>query len=126
MNAAALILAILEGLLLLGIGTLEAFFFRKPQLYPIFLIRPEDHRAVRLWTVNVGWYNICSGLAVAVGLVLSATASADIGGAVVLAICAMQVVLGVVLVLTEAKLWRGAVGQSLLPLAVILTATLID
>ncbi|GAA1886890.1 hypothetical protein GCM10009715_36260 [Paeniglutamicibacter psychrophenolicus] len=126
MNAAALILAILEGILLLGIGTLEAFFFRKPQLYPIFLIRPEDHRAVRLWTVNVGWYNICSGLAIAVGLVLAATASADSGLAVVLTICAMQVVLGVVLVMTEAKLWRGAVGQALLPLAVILAAVLLN
>ena len=126
MNATALILAILEGLLLLGIGTLEAFFFRKPQLYPIFLIRPEDHRAVRLWTVNVGWYNICSGLAIVVGLVLAATAPVDTGRAVVMTICAMQVVLGVVLVLTETKLWRGAAGQTLLPLAVILTTVLID
>ena len=126
MKTAAVVLAVLEGILLVGVGTLEAFFFRKPQLYPMFLIRPEDHRAVRLWTVNVGWYNICSGLVIVVGLVLAATASADIGRAVVLTICAMQVVLGVVLVLTEAKLWRGAVGQTLLPLAVILTALLLD
>jgi hypothetical protein len=53
MNAFTQVMAVLVGLTLVVVGILESFFYRRPELYPIFLIRPEDVPAVRLWTVNL-------------------------------------------------------------------------
>jgi uncharacterized membrane protein len=61
MNLIAQILAVLVGVMLIGVGVLEVFFYRDQRFSKIFLIKPQDVDAVRLWTVNVGFYNILMG-----------------------------------------------------------------
>ena len=120
MNIVAKILAALEALALITVGVLESFFFRSPELYPFFLIEPEEYDAVALWTRNVGVYNMLMGIAIVVALVLVSRGRAVAGTAIILTISAMHVVLGVSLVITAPELWLSAVFEFGLALAVIL------
>ena len=126
MNRVAQVLAALEALTLITVGLLESFFFRSPELYPIFLIEPDEYDAVALWTRNVGVYNMLMGLAIVVGLVLVHRAQVAAGRAIILTISGTHVVLGVSLVVTAPELWLSAVFESGLSLAVILAIMLPD
>ena len=122
----AQVLAALEALTLIAVGMLESFFFRSPELYPIFLIESDEYDAVALWTRNVGVYNMLMGLAVVVGLVLVHRAQVAAGRAIILTISGMHVVLGISLVVTAPELWLSAVFEFGLALAVILAIVLGD
>jgi uncharacterized membrane protein len=122
----AQVLAALEALTLIAVGMLESLFFRSPELYPIFLIDPDEYDAVALWTRNVGVYNMLMGLAVVVGLVLVHRAQVAAGRAIILTISGMHVVLGISLVVTAPELWLSAVFEFGLALAVILAIVLGD
>ena len=126
MNRVAQVLAALEALTLIAVGALESFFFRSPELYPIFLIEPDEYDAVALWTRNVGVYNMLMGLAIIVALVLVHRAQVAAGRAIILTISAMHVVLGVSLVVTAPELWLSAVFEFGLALAVILAIVIGD
>ena len=126
MNRVAQVLAALEALTLITVGLLESFFFRSPELYPIFLIEPDEYDAVALWTRNVGVYNMLMGVAIVVGLVLVHRAQVAAGRAIILTISGTHVVLGVSLVVTAPELWLSAVFESGLSLAVILAIMLPD
>jgi uncharacterized membrane protein len=124
MNVVAQILAVVLGLLLIGIGILESFFYRHPRMFPIFRIRPEDRRAVRLWAVNQGFYNMVFGVGIIVGVILVNTGEVVVGRTLVLFVAACHVILGIVLGVSEPKLWRSAVGQAGLPVLVIAASLL--
>ena len=124
MSAVAQVLAVVLGLLLIAVGILESFFSANPRLFPVFRIRPEDRRAVRLWTVNQGFYNMMYGAGALVGVLLVNTGQETVGRTLVLFTAASHVVLGIVLVVSEPKLWRGAVGQAGVA-ALTLVATLL-
>jgi putative membrane protein len=124
MNVFAQVMAVLVGSTLVVVGILESFFYRRPELYPIFLIRPEDVPAVRLWTVNQGFYNLCFGVAAIGGVVTLHLGDPTVGRTLVLFACASMVVLGAVLFFSERRLWLSALGQSLPSLAVLVAAPL--
>jgi putative membrane protein len=124
MNAFAQVIAVLVGLTLAVVGILESFFYRRPELYPIFLIRPEDVPAVRLWTVNQGFYNLCFGVAALGGVATLHLGNPTVGRTLVLFTCASMVFLGGVLFFSERRLWRSALGQALPSLAVLVAASL--
>ena len=125
MNWIAQVLAVVVGLIVISVGALEAFQFRNPRYYPLFLIRREDWDAVRLWVVNVGFYNMVVGLGILVGVLILNVGNVTVGATMVLFGCAAHVILGVVLGVTERKLIRSGVFQSVPPLLVILLATLL-
>lgn len=124
MTPVAQVLAALEALTLITVGVLESFFYRTPELYPIFLIEPDEYDAVALWTRNVGVYNMLMGLAIIVGIVLARRSQVAAGRAIVLTISAMHLVLGVSLVITAPELWLSAVFEFGLALAVVLAILL--
>lgn len=124
MNRVAQSLAVIEAATLIVVGMLETFFYRAPMLYGIFLIEPDEYDAVRLWTVNVGVYNMLMGIALIVGVVLVHRSQVAAGRAIVLTISAMHVVLGISLVVTEPALWLSAVFEFGLALAVVLAVLL--
>lgn len=126
MNPVAQVLAAVEALTLIAVGVLESFFFRSPELYPIFLIDPGEYDAVALWTRNVGVYNMLMGAAVVVALALVHRSNEVAGRAIILTISAMHVVLGVSLVITAPELWLSAVFEFGLALAVILAIVIGD
>ncbi|WP_411720608.1 DUF1304 family protein [Mycetocola sp.] len=124
MNAVAQVLAVLVGITLIAVGVLEAFFYRDQRFHSLFLIKPQDAAAVRLWTMNVGFYNMVFGLAILVGVVILNVGDSTVGRTLVYMVCASHVILGIVLAFVEPKLWRNAVGQALLPSLVIVVALL--
>ena len=124
MNAIAQVLAVVEGLTLIVVGVLEAFFYRNQRFHSIFLIEPRDTAAVRLWAMNVGFYNMVFGLAILIGVVFVNVDNPIAGRTLVYLVCVSHVVLGVVLAILEPRLWRNAVGQASLPLLIILVALL--
>ena len=121
MNAAAQVLAVLQGLTLIGVGTLEAFFYTNPRFYGMFLIKPEEMKAVRLWTVNVGVENILVGLACLLGVILLPI-DETVGRTLIFAVCALHLIMGPVLVITDRRLWKSGIAEAGLPLLVIITA----
>lgn len=120
MNAFAQVLAVLVSLVLVVMWVLEAFFHDRQALYPIFLIEPADVPAVRMWAINVGFYNLCFGLTGLLGVLLLHVGDPAVGRALVLVVCASHVLLGAVLYLSERRLWLSALGESLPPLIVII------
>ncbi|MFI7483819.1 DUF1304 family protein [Kocuria sp. M1R5S2] len=119
MNLLSQIFAGATALALVTVFVLEAFFHHRRALYPIFLIRPEDVPAVRMWAVNVGFYNLCYAIGIIIGLVLLHSEWVEAGRALVLFGCASHVVLGVVLFASERRLWVSALGQSMVPLVAV-------
>jgi len=126
MNKVAQVLAALEALTLLAVGVMEAFFYRSPELHAIFLIEPGEYDAVRLWTVNVGFYNIFMGIGLIVGLIFVNTGRVVAGRTIVLYTSALHVLLGITLVISEPQLWVSAIGEAGLAVAVILAVLIGD
>lgn len=120
MNVIAQVLAVLVGLTLIAVGVLEAFFYRNQRFHSLFLIEPKDTSAVRLWTMNVGFYNIVFGVAILCGVLFLNLGDLAAGRALVYLVCVSHVALGIMLAVVEPRLWRSAVGQASLPLVVIL------
>ncbi|MBD7995835.1 DUF1304 family protein [Arthrobacter sp. Sa2CUA1] len=120
MNALAQLLTGLMALVLATMWVLETFFNGSQKLYPIFRTDPGNVAAVRMWAVNVGFVNLCFAGGLASGLLLVTFGNAAVGSGI-LAFCLIsQVVLGAVLFGSNRSLWRGALGQSLVPLAALL------
>lgn len=86
---------------LIAVGLLEIFRHGDRRFYRIFLIKPEDVPAVRMWAMNVGAYNIAFGLGIASGLWLVNSANAASGSAIVIFCCVSQFILGIWLWITE-------------------------
>lgn len=124
MNGLVQLLAAIEGIILIGVGALEAFQFHNQRLYPIFRIRPADAAAVRLWVVNQGFYNIVWGVGLLIGLLLVNVGNVTVGATMVLFTCVAHIVLGIVLGISEPKLARSALAQAGLPFLVVLFAVL--
>ena len=122
MNVAAQLLAIVEAMFLIGIGSIEAFGSHTRLFQRMFGVRPEHLPALRVWLVNQGFYNIVFALGFLAGALLPLEPVAARTLLIVLA--AGQVVLGVVLLATAPRLWRGALVQTALPLAVMVAALL--
>ncbi|GAA3284791.1 DUF1304 family protein [Paenarthrobacter aurescens] len=120
MNLLSQVLAGATGLALISVGVLEIFFHGDQRFHRIFLIRPDDVRAVRMWAMNVGAYNITFGIGIAVGLwLVNFSGTPASGTAIVIFCCACHVFLGFWLWVTEKRLLFSAIGQALFPLLVI-------
>lgn len=121
MNLLSQIFAGGTALALISVGLLEIFRHGDQRLHRIFLIEPDDVRAVRMWAMNVGAYNMAFGLGIATGLWMVNVGGQPAGGsAIVIFCCASHVFLGLWLWVTEKRLLISAIGQALFPgLAVI-------
>ena len=115
MNVLSQVFAGATAVALLGVGVLEIFFHGDRRFHSLFLIEPEDVRAVRMWAMNIGAYNITFALGIAAGLWMVNFADSGAGAAIVLFCCAAQVVLGIWLWITERRLLVSAIGQTSLP-----------
>jgi uncharacterized membrane protein len=118
MSTAAQVLAIVIAVMLASVWVMESFLYRHPKLYPLFLTRREDFDAVRLWTVNMGWYNLSTAIALVVGVVLVHNGRLEGGQALVTFTAAQHVAMAVVLVATERRLWFNALLEGI-PAAIL-------
>ncbi|MDZ7822775.1 MAG: DUF1304 family protein [Ahrensia sp.] len=107
-------------LALISVGLLEIFRHGDQRLHRIFLIEPDDVRAVRMWAMNVGAYNMAFGLGIATGLWMVNVGGQTAGGSAIVTFAAPAISFQVSGWSREKRLLISAVGQALFPgLAVI-------
>jgi uncharacterized membrane protein len=119
MSTAAQILAIVIAVMLAAVWLMESFFYRTSRLYPLFLLDRRDFDAVRLWIVNLGFYNFTTAVALVLGVVLARSGHVPQGEALVAFTAAQHVFLALVLLATERRLWRNTLLEGV-PTAVLL------
>ena len=119
MRTSALILAIAIAVMLAWVWLMESFFYRHPRLYPLFLLERRDFDVVRLWIVNLGFYNFTTAVALVLGVVLARSGHVPQGEALVAFTAAQHVFLALVLLATERRLWRNTLLEGV-PTAVLL------
>ncbi|TNB70852.1 DUF1304 domain-containing protein [Arthrobacter sp. BB-1] len=113
------VLAIITGIVLITVGLLEAFRYKDQRLHPIFLIKPGDTSAVRMWTFNLGFYNIIWGIFGIAGVVLVNSGEVIVGRTMVALMCIAHAILGMILVISERRLWLSGIGQSFFPVVIL-------
>jgi len=116
------VLAIVVGVMLTSVWIMEAFFYRSRRLYPMFLIEPREYDAVRMWTVNVGFYNLTTAVAMFVGVGLARNGHAEAGEALVYFTAAQHIFLALVLLATRPKLWLNSIMESALGIVLLTVA----
>ena len=124
MSTAAQVLAVVIAVMLAGVWVMESFLYRQPRLYSMFLTKPRDFDAVRLWIVNLGFYNLTTGIALALGVVLARTGHVPQGEALVAFTAGQHVFLALVLLATERRLWLNTLLEGV-PAAVLLLLVLL-
>ena len=124
MSVVAQVLAIVEGLALVVVGVLGAFFFRSRRLHGFFLIDPRDEEAVRPWTVYTGFANMVWGLGELVGVLAVNLGYREVGRTLVAFVSIAMVVLAFVILFTELKYWRNVIVLVLLPVLVLVALVL--
>ncbi|MGW6282874.1 DUF1304 family protein [Kribbella sp. NPDC055071] len=120
MSTAAQVLALVIAVMLAWVFVMEAFLYRHPKLYPLFLTKPGDLDAVRMWTVNIGWYNLTTAAALVIGVVLAHNGHVQAGEALVTFTAAQHTFLALVLVVSERRLWFNALLEGIPALALLL------
>jgi hypothetical protein len=115
------VLSVVIGVILVAVWALEIFFYRHPRLYFMFLIKPADHQAVRLWRVCIAYYNLTTAAALFIGAFLLETSHPDAGKALILFTACQHIVLALVMVITQPKLWLNSIMEAL-PNLVLLVA----
>jgi putative membrane protein len=105
------------GVLLIFVGIGESFVIRDQRRHGFFLDRQETE-SVRLWTFNLGFYNVIWGIGTIVGALMLAGTEAAAGRTLLLFTCVAHVILGTNLFLSERRLWASAIAEALPPLLI--------
>lgn len=109
----------------------ESLLIERPSVHRgVFGIRTEDVPAIRLWSFNVGFYNLFLGLGMVTGVVLWATGAVAVGRTLVVYIALFMALAGLVLLVSDRMgLGRergrglgGAIGQTAPPLIAFVAA----
>lgn len=122
MNLVVQLFAVLAALFHVGAFVLESFLFHRPSVQTFLLGRPEPASGVRLWAFNQGFYNLFVAAGLAVGLIALHTGHVEAGRALVLYCCAFMAACGLVLLVSDRRLWRSTIGQSGPPLVALVAA----
>jgi len=101
---------------------LESLLFHRSEVQTFLLGRPEPAEGVRLWAFNQGFYNLFLAAGPAAGLIAHYAGHTPVGRALVIYGCAFMVGCGIVLFISNRKLWRSMIGQSGPPLIALIAA----
>jgi putative membrane protein len=101
---------------------LESFLFHRPNVQTFLLGRPEPSAGVRFWAFNQGFYNLFLAAGPAAGLIALYVGNQSVGRALVIYGCAFMTACGVVLFISDRRLWRSMIGQSGPPLIALIAA----
>ncbi len=122
MNLVTQVFVVVAVLFHLMAFVLESFLFHRSDVQTFLLGRPEPAEGVRLWAFNQGFYNLFLAAGPAAGLIAQLAGNAAVGRALVIYGCAFMVGCGIVLFISNRKLWRSMVGQSGPPLIALVAA----
>lgn len=114
--------AVLAGIFHVAVFAMESLLFRRPQVQRLFLPRADASPEVVLFAFNQGFYNLFLAAGAIGGVIAVHAGQATAGRAVALFACAAMVGAGIVLVVSNRVLWRGALAQAVPPLVALLAA----
>jgi hypothetical protein len=112
MGTTVQVLAIIIGVILTAVWAMEIFFYKHPRFYFMFLIRPADYDAVRLWRVSIAFYNLTTAAALFIGAYLLSTSHTEAGQALILFTACQHIFLAVVMLITQPKLWLNTIMEA--------------
>jgi len=101
---------------------LESLLFERPGVQTFLLGKPEPAAGVRLWAFNQGFYNLFLAAGPAAGLIAYYAGHQSVGRALVIYGCAFMAACGVVLFISDRRLWRSMIGQTGPPLIALISA----
>jgi len=116
MNAVTQIFALIAGFGHVGVFLMESMLFRRPSVQRLLLGREGADPGVYLWAFNQGFYNLFVALGAIGGVITYHVSSDVVGETLTLYACGFMAAAGVVLFVSDRRLWRGALGQSVPPL----------
>jgi putative membrane protein len=124
MNLVAQIFAVVAVVFHVAAFVMESFLFHREDVQKFMLGKPEPAPGVRLWAFNQGFYNLFLAAGPVAGLIAYHAGNVDVGRALVIYGCAFMAACGIVLWVSDRRLWRGMIGQSGPPL-IALIATVV-
>jgi putative membrane protein len=101
---------------------MESLLFRRPRVQRIMVGHADVDPGVFLWAFNQGFYNLFVAAGAIGGVIAAHAGHPAVGRAVTLYACAFMAAAGVVLVVSDRRLWRGALGQAVPPLVALVAA----
>jgi putative membrane protein len=101
---------------------MESVMFDRPAVQRALLGRTEAAPGVRVWAFNQGFYNLFLAAGPAAGLIAGYAGHGGTGRVLVIYGCAFMAACGVVLFVSDRRLWRGTLGQSVPPLVALIAA----
>src|SRR5262245_62036712 len=119
MNALTQVFAIIGALFHVSAFVMESLLFRRPQVQRLMLGRANVEPGVFLWAFNQGFYNRFVPAGAIGGVIAYHSGQISAGRALTIYACAFMVAAGVVLVVSDRRLWRGALGQAVPPLVAL-------
>lgn len=122
MALVAQIFAVVAALGHLAAFLMESFLFDRPGVQRMLLRQAEPSPGVRLWAFNQGFYNLFVAAGAIIGVIVWASGDDTVGRTLVIYTCAFMTAAGVVLFVSDRRLWTGMLGQSVPPLIALLAA----
>ena len=119
MNTVTQIFAVLAGVIHLGIFAMESLLFSNPKVSRGFVGNAPVTPELKSFAFNQGFYNLFLALGAIGGVIAGGTT----GKAIALFSCACIVGAGLVLIISQPRLWRGAALQ-IVPAGIALAAAL--
>jgi len=119
MNLVTQIFAVAAVLFHVAAFVLESLLFARPAAQTALLGRPDPSPALRLFAFNQGFYNLFLAAGPAIGLIAHSRGHEKVGEALVAYGCAFMAACGVVLFVSDRRLWRSMIGQSGPPLVAL-------
>lgn len=95
---------------------IESFYLQNPKNAGLFKIKSEDHKAVKTWAMNQGFYNLALALQMIIGLMFVLKGEPKTAGLLVGLSGLTMIMAGIVLFFSAPQLRRGALIQALPPL----------
>lgn len=106
----------IAALIHIGFFIIESFLFQRPGGHKFFKMPEQDHRAVKTWAFNQGFYNLFIAIGTFVGLAFIFQKQVMLAG-VLVSFCGFSMIgAGGVLWLSAPHLRRGAYLQMIPPL----------
>ena len=122
MNVVTQVFALVAALIHVAIFAMESLLFTRPSVRQTFGGRAGIPPEVDLWAFNQGFYNLFLAAGPIAGVIAYHAGHRATGEALTLYACAFMVAAGAVLVLSQRRLWRGALLQALPPLVALIAA----